>query len=520
MFLQVSDMKALSIRNKVLGVLLIPTMLTMILVSALVYFGARQTLEEELGLRLALVGQTLSSEFSGGVEAAQIARLDESKVRTRQQLKDRLNEVKKSTGVRRVFVMDRDFQSLVDTEDGVEFHQRLFAFDADRFEVESALNALEPSSSVLFRGDDGTMYKTSYVPVILEEDGQDSQAVAVIGVMASASFFELLNGLASSFILLGVVGNLFMILVGVLFSRRLTRPIFNLVEAAHRLERGDFQEPVLTAEQVKSSSHGDEIDRLAVAFERMRGAVLDRDGQMQMMLSGIAHEVRNPLGGMELFCGLLREDLEEDTPVDEDRLRKVHRIERELTYLNRVVTNFLDFARHRQLDMERFGAEDFLSEVNMLLCAEVEGVGCALQQRIEPENVELTGDREKLRRALINIVRNAWQASPDGGKIEMSVTLVEPDNPEQSARRIVVEDHGEGIDPDKIEEILTPFFTTREKGSGLGLAMTKKIVEQHGGEFLIESVKGEGTRMIFVLPFDPSLEVEVQEQSIPEGWLG
>ena len=520
-----------TLRNKVLAVVLLPTVLLIMLIGTLVYLGGRRALEEELGQRLSLIGQTLSTEFSGGVEAAQIARLDATKARTMQRLEARLESVREATGVRRVFLMDPEFRSLVDTDEEVAFHQRLFAVDADRFEVERALETRTPSSSVLFKGEDGTLYKTSYVPVLLKGEpeegvpaGSGGQPVALVGVMASASFFDVLNGLTSSVALLGGLSLLLMIALATLFARGLTRPLSRLLEATQRLERGDFQEPVLSPDEMASrNGRGDEIDRLAISFEEMRRAVLDRDRQMQMMLSGIAHEVRNPLGGMELFCGLLREDLEMDEPPDEDRLRKVLRIERELTYLNRVVTNFLDFARQRQLERERFGVLELMNEISLLLCAEVEGCGCDVRVDVSPEDLEVTADREKLRRALINMVRNAWQASPEGGEIVLSGRRLEGAAQGALFTELCVQDHGEGIAPDKIEEILTPFFTTREKGSGLGLAMSKKILEQHGGQLLIESVPGEGTTMRCLLPFDPSLTASAMEQEggvVPEGWLG
>lgn len=524
-----------TLRNKVLVVVLLPTVLLILLIGTLVYLGGRSALEEELGQRLSLIGQTLATEFSGGVEASQIARLDATKERTLQRLHERMESVRDATGVRRVFLMDPQFRSLVDTDEEVTFHQRLFAVDADRFEVERALETHQPTSSVLFKGEDGTLYKTSYAPVILFADGGEEEeersrgrgeAVALVGVMASASFFDVLNGLTSSVALLGGLSLLLMIVLATLFARGLTRPLSRLLEATQRLERGDFQEPVLAPEEVANkSARGDEIDRLAISFEEMRRAVLDRDRQMQMMLSGIAHEVRNPLGGMELFCGLLREDLEMDEPPDEDRLRKVQRIERELTYLNRVVTNFLDFARQRQLEKERFGAAELLHEISMLLCAEVEECGCDVRVDVSPEDLAITADREKLRRALINMVRNAWQASPDGGAIVLRGRQVgsEREGGEATMTELCVQDHGEGIAPDKIEEILTPFFTTREKGSGLGLAMSKKILEQHGGQLLIESAPGEGTTMRCLLPFDPSLAANTSQEEggvVPEGWLG
>lgn len=512
-----------SLRNKVVLVLLLPTALTMLLLGVILFFTARATLEEELGRRLVSIGQTLSADLSHGVEAAQLERLDATKARTRARLTERLESVRATTGVRRLFLIDPAFKSLIDTDTQIPFHQRLFEVEADRFEISTLLDSHRPAQSVLFRGEDGTLYKTAYVPVLLYPEDEESgerdmratpRVVAILGVVASASFFDLLERLVSSLLLVALLGAAFAILIGILFARRLTRPLSSLVEAARRLEHGQLDTPVISAAQLeRASTRGDELDSLALSFEEMRLAVLDRDRQMQMMLSGIAHEVRNPLGGMELFCGLLREDLEFEEREDDLRLDKVRRIERELGYLNRVVTDFLDFARHRPLTPERFPAIDLLSELQMLLCAEAEEAGCAIEVHVEPRDLELTADRDHLRRAIINATRNAWQASPEGGAIVLSASA-----PSESERLLTVRDHGVGIPPEKLEEILTPFYTTKEKGSGLGLALTGKIIAQHGGSLQIESAPGEGTTLCFHLPFDPSLQPA--EAAIPEGWLG
>ncbi|MEC9443175.1 MAG: ATP-binding protein, partial [Myxococcota bacterium] len=112
--------------------------------------------------------------------------------------------------------------------------------------------------------------------------------------------------------------------------------------------------------------------------------------------------------------------------------------------------------------------------------------------------------------------RTAWLPSPVGGPTTHRVLAPTP-----TERVIEIKDQGSGIPEEKLAEILTPFFTTKEKGSGLGLALTGKIIEQHGGQMTIDSTVGEGTTVRFVLPFDPNIEQAARAQAaIPEGWLG
>jgi signal transduction histidine kinase len=286
----------------------------------------------------------------------------------------------------------------------------------------------------------------------------------------------------------------------------------------------------------------DEFQTLAHAFNEMRQNLLDRDEQMQMMLRGIAHEVRNPLGGMELFSGLLAEELDPETKEAE----YVQKIQKELGYLGRVVSDFLDYARRQPIELERLAAAPFLQEIVSLLAWDLDEAGVALELGEMSDDLELTLDKQRLRRVLINLVRNAGQASDKGGKVEMwARELSAPDAASvlggsdygavalldtalgdgESWRAICIRDRGRGIEPEKVDGIFTPFFTTKEKGSGLGLALARQSVEEHGGAMLVASThetdadSGErGTLMVVLLPFVDHIERE--SMVVPEGWLG
>lgn len=501
-----------SLRNKLIGAFLLPTLMIVLLYGIVAYNVARTELEAELGRRLIGVGQTLSSQLSGGIQAKQLERLDPTKQRVISRLRSRLDKVKTATGVRRVFLFDQQGNSLVDTRNKVAFGQRLYSLDADKLEVDKVWSRGASTTSILFQGEEGRRYKTGYVPIFVDKERK--VVVAVIGVEASASYFALLNNFASGLIAMGALSVLMIVLVGWLFARRLTSPLNHLVDSAQRLAQGNMEAPVIELDANQEAPRGDELQFLAQSFEEMRQSIVSRDRQMQMMLSGIAHEVRNPLGGMELFCGLLREDLmdEEPTQATLDKIEKVQRIERELNYLDKVVNDFLDFARMKPLDIERFEASELTKELQNLLWGEMMEHDCEMTVVLEPETVELTVEREQLRRAMLNTLRNAYQASPDGGTITLSVI-------EQGTSRVIeIQDQGHGIDPEQLKEIFTPFYTTKEKGSGLGLALTQKTIEQHQGTMTIDSQPGQGTTVRFVLPF--ANHIEAPKTEIPEGWLG
>jgi len=267
--------------------------------------------------------------------------------------------------------------------------------------------------------------------------------------------------------------------VSVMMSALIARPIRALSGAAARIGRGDLQSPV-------EGTSRDEIGFLAATMDEMRRELRARDERMQLMLSGIAHEVRNPLGGIELFSGILRDELPADAPAR----GHVARIERELAYLKAVVEEFLEYARRAEPQPERIELAAFCAELLELVSSEAAAGGVTLSCEVAGSVV--SADRQQLKRALLNLVRNAVQAAAGGtagvrARAEAERTIIE------------VYNSGAPIPPDVRERIFEPFFTTKEKGTGLGLAFARDIVRDHGGAIEVTSDEG-GTVFRLSLP--------------------
>jgi signal transduction histidine kinase len=241
-----------------------------------------------------------------------------------------------------------------------------------------------------------------------------------------------------------------------------------LARAAERIGHGDLTGRVAVETR-------DEIGYLASRLDEMRDALRARDERMQMMLAGIAHEVRNPLGGLELYAGLLREGLVGQT----ERLAEVSRVDREIGYLKNVVTDFLDFARRPAPVMDTVIARELLEEA-----AEVCRPAAGPKLRIECEaGLCSRADRAQLRRAIINLAKNAVAAAGPSGEVVLAARKDAGAQP-----RVVweVRDSGPGVPRDIADKIFAPFFTTREKGIGLGLAFVREIARDHGSEVVVD----------------------------------
>lgn len=504
------------IRNRLILAYLIPTVVLLAAAGLLVYWEARASLEDELGQRLIAVAQTTAGSLPKG-EPRRLAKLTAEDESTLARLREKLTVIRDAAQVRRIFLFDAQLKSLVDTREDVRFGDVLFELEADRVEMERVF--LPPgaaSSSVLFTGDDGTRYKNGYAPIVY-----DGGVVAAIGVEGSAGFFAIIGNFQGVMLGTGLLVLLAIVLMSLLVSRSITQPIEALVGASRRFGAGDL-------EAVVEMDRRDEFQTLGNAFNDMRQGIIDRDRQMQMMLSGIAHEVRNPLGGMELFCGLLAEDLADEP----ERAEYVAKVRRELSHLERVVNDFLEYARRRPLDLRRFVASELLGEVTQLLAWDL-----ACELKAEPSGeLELTADKERLHAVLINLVRNAGQATAQSGTVTLIARAIRsldelpeldrheakevlvPEMASGDWRAIMVIDEGAGIPAEKLSGVFEAFYTTKEKGSGLGLALARKIVEEHGGGLAAASTQGSGTVMAVILPFKE--EIERAKMVIPDGWLG
>jgi signal transduction histidine kinase len=203
----------------------------------------------------------------------------------------------------------------------------------------------------------------------------------------------------------------------------------------------------------------------------------------------MAHEIRNPLGSIRGTAEILQDGID---PADK-RYEFTRILIKEVDRLNRVVEDFLRFARPAPVERGRFDVNEALREV--LTLTRQPALKNAVHTELAAGAVPpLPGDREQLKQAFLNLVLNALQAMHEGG------TLVIGTEMDAGQLRIRFADTGQGIPKENLERIFNPFFTTRQEGTGLGLAITHRIVQGHGGRIEVQSVLGEGTTFTVVLP--------------------
>jgi PAS domain S-box-containing protein len=261
-----------------------------------------------------------------------------------------------------------------------------------------------------------------------------------------------------------------------------------------------------------------DIERLKALEEQAQRT--GRLSAMGEMAARIAHEIRNPLGSIELFASILRRELEGE------RKRLAEHVINGVKTLNMVITNLLYFFRgsleptRTELDFHGF-LSDFLAEMSQVM----EKNRVTFETDFPPKPITLWGDPELIKQLFLNLLLNAIQAMPKGGKIEIATRLIRErveiltpeyaDSPLAVFLEVRVSDTGHGI-PDEIRSrIFDPFFTTRDKGAGLGLAIAHNIMEAHGGTIRVASGRHQGATLLMTFPLNDG--VKDREKDRPKG---
>ncbi|MBW2454734.1 MAG: HAMP domain-containing protein [Deltaproteobacteria bacterium] len=293
-----------------------------------------------------------------------------------------------------------------------------------------------------------------------------------------------------------------------LYARRVLAPLSAVTERARAVADGDLSPGKIVATQ-------DEIGELAKTFEDMVAAIrkaraelvqAERLATIGKMAAHITHEVRNPLSSIGLNLELLEEELgdaqaavravasDDGPPSFTEATQLLRAIQSEVERLSQISEQYLSAVRQPQLALAQQCAGDLVRDCHAFLRLELERAGLTSKVEIADDLPKVEIDDAQLRQALFNLVRNAREALPKGGHVLMSVQR------DGGNVAIHVDDDGPGIPDDVRATIFDPFYTTKQHGTGLGLAVTRSIVVAHGGTISCEAREGGGTRFAIVLP--------------------
>ncbi len=293
----------------------------------------------------------------------------------------------------------------------------------------------------------------------------------------------------------------FSLVLALLLVRYFGGPVKRLEQHARSIGAGDLERRV----DIRT---GDELEQLGAAFNDMASRLAQREQELRdaqialvhrerlaavgELAAVVAHEVRNPLGVIFNAVAALRRTGAPDAA--SESLYDI--LQEEADRLNRIVGDLLDFARPLQPALEPGDVTQFVREA--LANALSGNPEVELLEEFERELPLLSLDARMIRQAFVNIAVNAVQAMPNGGSLEVLATREDRDG--RAGVQIGFRDHGVGISSEHRARISEPFFTTKAKGTGLGLAVVKRIVQEHQGELRIDSVEKQGTTVSIWLP--------------------
>ena len=252
-----------------------------------------------------------------------------------------------------------------------------------------------------------------------------------------------------------------------------------------------------------------------------RARAAEHLADLGMMTSGLAHEIKNPLSTIGLNVQLIREDLQQlsgdGDPAREDHIQKVDRrfntLLNETSRVRQILDDFLRFAGRVRLQRVDTDVNELASELIDFFAPQAEEAHVHLRSQLSASPATICADPALLKQAILNLLINACQAmvtartagQPSGGNDELIVKTDRGKSLGRDEIRLHVIDTGPGIEPKLVDQIFTPYFSTKQGGTGLGLPTAKRIVEEHGGTIGVHSDAGRGTDICISLPVDPPM---------------
>ena len=232
--------------------------------------------------------------------------------------------------------------------------------------------------------------------------------------------------------------------------------------------------------------------------QQERDRLQSQNTELATLAGGLAHEIRNPLSTIGMNLELLAEELEgDDTQRARRMMRRISSLQGECRNLEEILNAFLQFARAGELHLEDGRLNDIVTDYVEFLEPQANSMEVELRPHLDSDLPVVLLDRSLMRQALVNLCRNAIEAMPEGGSIDLLTRT--------RGTQVVLEviDTGKGMDEKTRSQMFQAFFSTRSGGSGLGLPTVRRIVEAHHGSISCESEPGKGTRFMITLPARP-----------------
>lgn len=330
-----------------------------------------------------------------------------------------------------------------------------------------------------------------------QRDGRWVQVTARIQIQAQTEIvraFKNRNLIALTAAFLVAIG-----LMIYLIARTL-RPLRDLSDTCAEISEGNLND-------VAVRGTTGEVMALEQTFNRMVSSLREKEqvernlrqaqrvSALGNLAAGVAHDVRNPLNAIKLLSSHAIDTLN-GQPEAQGAVNQLQTIRNEVNRLEEIVSGFLSLAKEEELHLEPQNVDDLLRECLQLVKNEAEIRRVNLISELRAGDTSLMLDRKQWTRAVLNVLLNALEACPEGGRVRMFSRVTD------RSCEVEVRDDGPGMSQEAIERAFDPYFTTKSTGTGLGLSITRGIIEEHGGSISITSTEGAGTQVLITVPLD------------------
>ena len=296
-------------------------------------------------------------------------------------------------------------------------------------------------------------------------------------------------------------------MIAFFYSRIILAPVTRLVDGIGRISSGDLYYRIEPLGKDEISQLAEHINEMSTKLRTIQSKLkrTERLETLSKLASVLSHEIRNPLNSMVINMQILSREFHK-AAIDVKKLDHYSRVvASEIKRVDELVSNFLLIAKPPKLNLEKQSLGKMIDEIVATQQPLALPKGIRIERRYSAKDIYANIDTSKLKQVFLNIILNAIQAMPGGGKliIEMTKSQTQESDDSRYMAKISFCDSGKGINPDELKHIFDFYYSSKPKGTGLGLSVAQQIIEEHGGNIKVVSDIDKGAEFSIYLPLIP-----------------